>query len=85
MYKRQPEALRLGKGAADATITSTVLSVAFEGNATHIFLKGAAKKNITLTVGRLERVTIPEQGVEAQVTYDPDLGLVLPEGSMARE
>jgi spermidine/putrescine transport system ATP-binding protein len=81
----RPEALRLGKGASDATITSTVLSVAFEGNATHIFLKGAAKKNITLTVGRLERVTIPEQGVEAQVTYEPDLGLVLPEGSMARE
>jgi len=81
----RPEALRLGKGVADATITSTVLSVAFEGNASHIFLKGAGKKDITLTVGRLERVAIPEQGVEAQVTYDPDLGLVLPEGNMARE
>ena len=81
----RPEALRLGKGAPDATITSTVNNVAFEGNASHIFLKGAAKKDITLTVGRLERVAIPEQGVEAQVTYDPDLGLVLPEGNMARE
>ena len=81
----RPEALRLGKGAPDATITSTVNSVAFEGNASHIFLKGAAKKDITLTVGRLERVVIPEQGVEAQVTYDADLGLVLPEGTMARE
>ena len=79
------EAMRLGKGAPDATITSTVNSVAFEGNASHIFLKGAAKKDITLTVGRLERVVIPEQGVEAQVTYDADLGLVLPEGTMARE
>jgi spermidine/putrescine transport system ATP-binding protein len=81
----RPEALRLGQGRPDATIASTVLSVAFEGNASHIFLKGAAKKDITLTVGRLERVSIPEQGVEANVTYEPDLGLVLPEGNMARE
>lgn len=81
----RPEALKLGQGAKDATITSTVRNVAFEGNASHIFLKGADKKDITLTVGRLERVEIPEQGGEASVTYDPDLGLVLPEGKMARE
>jgi spermidine/putrescine transport system ATP-binding protein len=81
----RPETLKLGKGENDATITSAVLNVAFEGNATHIFLKGAAKKDITLTVGRLESAKMPEQGVKASVSYDPDLGLVLPEGRLARE
>jgi spermidine/putrescine transport system ATP-binding protein len=81
----RPEALRVGEGPKDATVTSTVLNVAFEGNASHIFLKGADKKDITLTVGRLERVEIPEQGSTASVTYNPDLGLVLPEGKLARE
>ena len=37
----RPESLKLGKGEKDATITSSVLNVAFEGNASHIFLKGA--------------------------------------------
>jgi tRNA-splicing ligase RtcB (3'-phosphate/5'-hydroxy nucleic acid ligase) len=31
------------------------------------------------------RDELSEQGVEAQVTYDADLGLVLPEGNLARE
>jgi hypothetical protein len=30
-------------------------------------------------------VKIPEQGVKASVSYDADLGLVLPEGKLARE
>jgi spermidine/putrescine transport system ATP-binding protein len=81
----RPESLRLGKNGKDSTISSTVLNVAFEGNASHIFLKGAGKKDITLTVGRLESVTIPEQGAAASVSYDPELGLVLPEGKLARE
>jgi len=81
----RPESISLGKGAADATITSQVLNVAFEGNASHIFLKGAGKKEITLTVGRHDSAAIPEQGSSAAVSYDPDLGLVLPEGKMASE
>ena len=28
------------------------MNVAFEGNASHLFLKGAGNKDITLTVGR---------------------------------
>lgn len=81
----RPESLRLGKNGAESTVSTTVLNVAFEGNASHIFLKGAGRKDITLTVGRAERVTIPEQGAPASVSYDPELGIVLPEGSMARE
>jgi spermidine/putrescine transport system ATP-binding protein len=81
----RPESLRLGKNGKDSTISTTVLNVAFEGNASHIFLKGTGKKDITLTVGRQESVTIPEQGAAASVSYDAELGLVLPEGKMARE
>jgi spermidine/putrescine transport system ATP-binding protein len=81
----RPESLRLGQGGADTTIGSSVLNVAFEGNASHIFLKGAGKKDITLTVGRHDGAAIPEQGSSAAVSYDPDLGLVLPDGKMASE
>ncbi len=81
----RPESLRLGQGGADTTIGSNVLNVAFEGNASHIFLKGAGKKDITLTVGRHDGAAIPEQGSSAAISYDPDLGLVLPEGKMASE
>jgi spermidine/putrescine transport system ATP-binding protein len=81
----RPESLKLGKGDSDATLASTVLSVAFEGNASHIFLAGAARKDITLTVGRHAASRLPAQGETATVSYDPALGLVLPEGKMARE
>ena len=81
----RPESLRLGKTGKDTTLTSEVKSVAFEGNMTHLFLKGAAKKDISLTVGRHGGVKIPAQGEAATICYDRELGLVLPEGKMARE
>ncbi|HVR65267.1 MAG TPA: ABC transporter ATP-binding protein [Verrucomicrobiae bacterium] len=81
----RPESLRLGQGGADTTFASSVLNVAFEGNASHIFLKGPGKKDITLTVGRHDGAAIPEQGSAAAVSYDPDLALVLPEGKLASE
>jgi spermidine/putrescine transport system ATP-binding protein len=81
----RPELFKLGKGDKDATITSTVLNVAFEGNASHIFLKGAGKKDITLTVGRHVGLKIPEQGTAATISYDPAHARVLPEGKTARE
>ena len=81
----RPELLRLGNGTADSTLQSTVLNVAFEGNASHVFLKGSGSKDITLTVGRFAGVSIPSQGETTQISYDPAQALVLPEGDMARE
>jgi len=81
----RPESLKLGKGSNGTSFSSNVLNVAFEGNASHIFLKGASKKAVTLTVGRLDGGKVPAQGVTAAVSYDPELGLVLPVGRMARE
>jgi spermidine/putrescine transport system ATP-binding protein len=81
----RPESARLGTGGADTTLSTRVKNVAFEGNMTHVFLDGAGKKDITVTVGRQNSPTIPEPGATAAVTYDPALGLVLPEGTLARE
>jgi spermidine/putrescine transport system ATP-binding protein len=81
----RPESFRMGKGQAGTTLQSKVRNVAFEGNATHVFLTGAAKKDITVTVGRQAGTRVPEQGETAAVSYDSVLGLVLPEGKMARE
>jgi spermidine/putrescine transport system ATP-binding protein len=81
----RPESLRLGAGAADTTLSSSVNSVAFEGNMTHVYLEGAGKKNIMVTVGRQSTTAIPEQGQVAAISYDAALGLVLPEGQLARE
>jgi spermidine/putrescine transport system ATP-binding protein len=81
----RPESLKLGKGAATTTLSSAVENVAFEGNMTHVFLKGASKKNITVTVGRHGGAKVPQQGEKALVSYEEELGLALPEGKMARE
>jgi spermidine/putrescine transport system ATP-binding protein len=81
----RPESFKLGKGAEGATLESPVTNVAFEGNMTHVFLKGAAKKDITLTVGRHGGGKVPAQGEKATIHYAEGLGLALPEGKMARE
>jgi spermidine/putrescine transport system ATP-binding protein len=81
----RPEALTFGEGGADTTIATTTLSAAFEGNATHVYLKGAGSKNITMTVGRLSGTEIPHRGDKANITYEPTAAVVLPEGKMARE
>jgi spermidine/putrescine transport system ATP-binding protein len=81
----RPESARLGAGAADTTLSSRVKNVAFEGNMTHVFLDGVGKKDVTVTVGRQNSPVIPEVGDTAPVSYAPELGLVLPEGKLARE
>jgi spermidine/putrescine transport system ATP-binding protein len=81
----RPESLKLGKGVAKTTLTSAVSTVAFEGNMTHLYLKGATKKDIMVTVGRHGGAAVPAQGVASPVHYDANLGLILPDSKMARE
>jgi spermidine/putrescine transport system ATP-binding protein len=81
----RPELLRLGKGKSDQTLQSETLNVAFEGHATHIFLKGAGKKELVLTLPRHTTDDPPAKGGIASVTYDPAYAYALPEGRMARE
>ncbi|MEZ5831357.1 MAG: ABC transporter ATP-binding protein [Dongiaceae bacterium] len=81
----RPESAKLEPGTSDTMFSSKVKSVAFEGNMTHVYLEGVGKKDITVTVGRQNGVSIPEQGAVASVSYDAALGLALPEGKLARE
>ena len=80
----RPESFKLGAGATDATIESTVLNVAFEGNLSHVFLKGPTKKEIVLTVGRGVS-ELPGQGDTARISFDPRAALILPQGKLASE
>ena len=80
----RPESFRLGAGAPDTSMESVVLNVAFEGNLSHVFLKGPAKKEIVLTVGRGEG-PLPERGDTARMHFAPEAALILPPGSLARE
>jgi spermidine/putrescine transport system ATP-binding protein len=81
----RPELLKLGKDAADNSFSSEVENIAFEGNATHIFLRGPAKKNMVLTLARHTKDDPPAKGATTHISYDPAYAYVLPAGKVARE
>jgi spermidine/putrescine transport system ATP-binding protein len=82
----RPEIFALGPGREDGSLESEVLNVAFEGNTTHLFLRGPdPKKPIMVSVPRGAGAQIPEQGSRAAIRFNPDDALVLPAGSLARE
>ncbi len=80
----RPESFRVGSGQADATIESAVLNVAFEGNLSHVFLKGPTKKEIVLTVGRSDG-SLPGQGDTTRIGFDPRAARILPQGKLASD
>ncbi len=81
----RPEAMVPTAGAPEATLASEVVSVAFEGNLTHLYLRGSGKKEISLSIGRTAGFAMPAQGATTPASYAPEAGLVLPEGALARE
>jgi spermidine/putrescine transport system ATP-binding protein len=81
----RPESAQLAPSQNSSSFQTKVRSVAFEGNMTHVFLEGAGKKEVMVTVTRHGGDIVPEEGETATVSYEPRLGLVLPEGSLARE
>jgi spermidine/putrescine transport system ATP-binding protein len=81
----RPESLRMGKTGNGTSLESAIISVAFEGNMTHVYLKGNGDKEITMTVGRHVADSIPGRGQNVGISYDATLGVVLPEGKLARE
>ncbi len=81
----RPESAQLAPSTSNASFQTNVRSVAFEGNMTHVFLEGVGKKEVMVTVTRHGGDIVPEEGATATVSYDPKLGLVLPEGNLARE
>jgi spermidine/putrescine transport system ATP-binding protein len=81
----RPESFKLTAGGEDSTVAAPVLNVAFEGNMSHIFLKGPSKNEITLTIGRDAAGHIPAQGETARVGFDPQAASVLPAGKLASD
>ena len=82
----RPETFALGSGPEDGSLESEVLNVAFEGNTTHLFLRGPdPKKPIMVSVPRGAGAAIPEQGSRTAIRFNPEDALVLPAGSLARE
>src|SRR5262249_37476084 len=68
-------------GSSTEAIESDVLNVAFEGNMTHLFLRGPnPRKPIAVTIGRHTGVTLPEQGERATIRFDPEQAMVLRPG-----
>jgi spermidine/putrescine transport system ATP-binding protein len=81
----RPEAFRLGRGAAGRSLEAPVANVAFEGNMSHLYLKGAGRKDITVTVGRGGPERMPAQGETAAIHFEPGAGVVLPAGKLASD
>ena len=81
----RPEALKLVGGAAEGSFESPVLNVAFEGNVSHVFLKGPSRKDIVVTVGREDPTRIPEAGETARIHFKPQAGIALPAGQLASD
>jgi spermidine/putrescine transport system ATP-binding protein len=81
----RPEHFRLSAGAPDGTVQARVRNAAFEGNMTHIFLKGPTRKDIIVTVGSGSGARIPEQGETAAISFDPATALALPGGKLASD
>jgi spermidine/putrescine transport system ATP-binding protein len=81
----RPEVLSVGEGEPSCSISSPTVNVAFEGHATHLFVKGSGRKDIVVTLPRHAAQNIPSQGEHAHLTFSPELAYILPEGKMARE
>ncbi len=81
----RPEAFRLGRGAETRSLEAPVTSVAFEGNMSHIYLKGAARKDIVVSLGRSATERMPAQGETAAIHFDAGGGIVLPAGKLASD
>jgi spermidine/putrescine transport system ATP-binding protein len=81
----RPEAFRLGRGGEGRSLEAPVSSVAFEGNMSHIYLKGAARKDIIVSIGRSDSECVPAQGETTTIHFDAGSGLVLPAGRLASD
>jgi spermidine/putrescine transport system ATP-binding protein len=81
----RPELMKLGKGAEDTTLATEVRNIAFEGNATHVFLRGTTEKDMVVSLPRHGGAAVPNVGDLVSVHYDPTHATVLPQGTVARE
>lgn len=79
----RPEKLSRRNGTVQNGFESTVKSVAFEGNLSHVYLKGPGRKDLMMTLGREH--ALPEQGEAIALQAAVEDTIVLPSGKMASE
>ena len=73
----RPESLRVAAQGAPAALQAELVSSAFEGNTTHLFLRTADGLKLTMTAGPREAASLPGPGARLALTYDPAEAIVL--------
>ena len=74
----RPEALRLVAPGEQPAFETELLATAFEGGATHLFLRGIAGRQITVSLARRDATDLPGPGARVGLAYAPRDALVLP-------
>jgi spermidine/putrescine transport system ATP-binding protein len=74
----RPETLTLAATAKGAMIEAQVATVAFEGNASNVFLSGAGHSQFMVTVARHDDAVVPVAGAKLRVSFDPARAMILP-------
>ena len=73
----RPESLRVAIQGTPAALQAELVSSAFEGNTTHLFLRTADGLKLTMTAGPREAASLPGPGAQLALTYDPAEAIVL--------
>jgi spermidine/putrescine transport system ATP-binding protein len=73
----RPESLRVAAPGEAASIQAEILTTAYEGSATHLFLRDAEGRAITMTAGNREAAAIPAAGARIGLVHDPAEAIVL--------
>ena len=81
----RPEVLHAAKTGTAAAITGEIQSSAFEGTVTHVFVKGADGRQITVSLGRREEAGDLSIGRSLGLTYAPQDAVVLAGGNVRAE
>jgi spermidine/putrescine transport system ATP-binding protein len=79
----RPEAFSLAAHDNANSLQAEVGSIAFEGNVSHIFLKGGGRRDIVVTVGRAAE--LPQPGSQMRIFAPPPNVLILPKGKFASD
>ncbi len=79
----RPESFSLAPLAEANRIQSPVHTVAFEGSQSHVFLKGAGKKEIVVTLDR--ETALPDPGTTIALYAAAKDALILPKGKLASD
>ncbi|TXH34235.1 MAG: ABC transporter ATP-binding protein [Rhodospirillaceae bacterium] len=77
----RPEKLTQHAAANQNRLQTTVKSIAFEGNLSHVYLVGPGHRHLTMTVGR--ETPLPEAGADIGLHAAIDDTLILPMGKLA--